>query len=662
MDVQPDCGNPSTGSAAGEPQQYGELPLNGARSATEVGDPPDPRIGPEVDSLSIFVSEQASPGRCDSVPPAVLAQAQPPRADVASPAKRPDDRGRSWLWRLRSLKASRETRQPQRGAHAEPVTTEAISQLEKHLAALATLPDLCARINQRLARVEAVSGRIDGDTIDEALDDLRTQIDDRLVRVEAALQHTDVADRTLCELCEDIDARLVRTEDTLRRTEGIVAGWLQRLAEAEETIQRVERVVSSTATEQTPSQRPAVRIDDRPVQTAQQLERLLGDVPADVDLRSRSYATTGSGERADRGVLRPFVNIKQTIRVVRLPMVLVAAVAVGAMIWTSRGATPETGVSLASTNQMSISAAPATTPGGATLFAESVAGQPRASTTALRANAPPSTGGERVFAPEQGSGDRKSAAIASRPGTFVGTLPITSIPPAAGFRDLSKTSASSAASTRAPDVAPLADSSTAKATDAASPVRQRETPLPPAPPQVTEQIGQKLVSTQDVPPSSPVAAKMKASSFSPGQPDSDLSGPTAQPESALGQAPVDAFLAPRSFPAVTPPSSETGAVQSVLHRFQRAYTDLNAGVVKAVWPSVDEKTLRRAFDQLEQQEAVFDGCRIDVTGVRAVAACDGYSRYVPKVGSKTPQIVSRHWRFTLEKPGSEWTIRTVEFR
>ncbi len=541
MDVQPDCDNPSTGSAAGEPLQYGELPLNGPSSATDVGDPPDPRIGPEVDSLSIFVSEQASPGRRDSVPPAVLTQAQPPRAGVASPAKRPDDRGRSWLWRLRSSKASWETTHLQRGAHAEPVTTEAISHLEKHLAALAMLPDLCARIDQRLARVEAVSGPIDDDTIDEALDDLRTQIDDRLVRVEVALQRTDVADKTLRELCENIDARLVRTEDTLRRpegivagwlqlekhlaalatlpdfcaridqrlarvetvsgpidgdaidealddlrtqiddrlvrveaalqrtqeavadktlcelyesidtrlvrtedtlrrTEGIVAGWLQRVAEAEETIQRVERVVSSGATEQTPSQRRAVRIDGRPVQTAQQLERLLGDVPADVDLRSRSYATTESGKRADRGVLRRFVNTKQTIRAVRLPwmvrvpvpvMVIVTAVAVGALIRTSRGATPETGVSLASINQMSISAAPATTPGDATLSAESVAGQPRApSTTALRANASPSTGGGRVSASEQRSGDRESA-IASTPRTFVGTLSITSIPPGA---------------------------------------------------------------------------------------------------------------------------------------------------------------------------------------------------------------------------------------
>ena len=447
MDVQPDCDNSSPASAAGEP--HGELPLKEPTSATDVGDLPDPRIGPEVDSLSFFVSEEASLWRRKSVPPAVLTQAQPPPAGGASPAKRPDDRGRSWLWRLRSLKASWETTRLQRGAHAEPVTTEAISHLEKHLAALATLPDLCARINQRLARVEAVSGVFDGDTIDEALDDLRTEIDDRLVRVEAALQRTDVADRTLSELCEDIDTRLVRTEDTLRRTEDIVAGWLQRLAEAEETIQRVERVVSSRATEQTPSQRPAVRIDGRPFQTAQQLERFLGDVPADIDLRSRSYATTEPGARADRGaqadrgVLRRFVNTTQTIRAIRLPwmvrvavpvMVLVT-VAIGALIRTSRGATPETGVSLASTNQMSSPAAPATMPGGATLSEESVADEPRApSTTALRANAPPSTGEGRVSASEQGSGDRESAAIASRPRTFVGTLPITSIPIPAGGR------------------------------------------------------------------------------------------------------------------------------------------------------------------------------------------------------------------------------------
>jgi len=130
--------------------------------------------------------------------------------------------------------------------------------------------------------------------------------------------------------------------------------------------------------------------------------------------------------------------------------------------------------------------------------------------------------------------------------------------------------------------------------------------------------------------------------------------------------PGAASAAPRSSspsPTVTPIGDDmTGEVQAVLGQFQRAYTDLNVSVAKAVWPSVDEKTLSRAFDQLEQQDVVFNGCRIQITGVRAVATCEGQSRFVPKVGSKTARLVSGRWTFSLEKAQDEWMIRTVNFQ
>jgi hypothetical protein len=105
---------------------------------------------------------------------------------------------------------------------------EAIGNLEKHLASLAALRDTCASIDRRLARVEEMSQQRDHPTIDEALHDVSSQMSDRLIRVEAAVQ---------------------RTEDTLHSREGMVAEWLQELsarmtarwAETEDAIQRIER-------------------------------------------------------------------------------------------------------------------------------------------------------------------------------------------------------------------------------------------------------------------------------------------------------------------------------------------------------------------------------------------------------------------------------------
>jgi hypothetical protein len=118
-------------------------------------------------------------------------------------------------------------------------------------------------------------------------------------------------------------------------------------------------------------------------------------------------------------------------------------------------------------------------------------------------------------------------------------------------------------------------------------------------------------------------------------------------------------------PAVAPPeptvvTSDTDAVRAVLDRYQSAFSHLDASKAKAIWPSVDEKALGRAFGQLERQEIVLDGCDVKVTDQRAVALCRGQASYVPRVGNKAARVEPRQWAFTLRKNGENWIIEAID--
>jgi hypothetical protein len=115
---------------------------------------------------------------------------------------------------------------------------------------------------------------------------------------------------------------------------------------------------------------------------------------------------------------------------------------------------------------------------------------------------------------------------------------------------------------------------------------------------------------------------------------------------------------------VTPPTvdGDRGAIRSVLGRYRSAFNALDAAAATQVWPSVNERSLERAFAQLEQQNMSFDDCAIDVRGTRAEAACTGTAEFVPKVGSRTPQVQQRRWTFNLEKSGAGWQIAGVNAR
>jgi len=105
---------------------------------------------------------------------------------------------------------------------------------------------------------------------------------------------------------------------------------------------------------------------------------------------------------------------------------------------------------------------------------------------------------------------------------------------------------------------------------------------------------------------------------------------------------------------------ETAAVESVLAKYRTAFANLDASAVAAFWPSVDSRTLSRAFDQLEVQKFEFDRCTTDVRGTTAAAICNGRAQFTPRVGNKTPRVEPRRWAFTLEKIQQTWVIRRVE--
>jgi hypothetical protein len=100
----------------------------------------------------------------------------------------------------------------------------------------------------------------------------------------------------------------------------------------------------------------------------------------------------------------------------------------------------------------------------------------------------------------------------------------------------------------------------------------------------------------------------------------------------------------------------------VLGRYRVAFSNLDAGAASAVWPTVDEKTLAKAFERLESHDVSFENCQIEVFSGLAEAACSGNARYVPKVGSRTPKDEARRWRFSLRKAGGEWLIDQVDAR
>jgi hypothetical protein len=115
-------------------------------------------------------------------------------------------------------------------------------------------------------------------------------------------------------------------------------------------------------------------------------------------------------------------------------------------------------------------------------------------------------------------------------------------------------------------------------------------------------------------------------------------------------------------PAEDPVAAHRAAISTVLDQYRNAYASLDAAAVRRVWPTVNARSLERAFGQLAEQRFDFHSCGINVTGQFAEAACTGQAAYVPKVGSRTARVESRQWTFHLRRLREGWIIDRVVAR
>jgi hypothetical protein len=102
---------------------------------------------------------------------------------------------------------------------------------------------------------------------------------------------------------------------------------------------------------------------------------------------------------------------------------------------------------------------------------------------------------------------------------------------------------------------------------------------------------------------------------------------------------------------------DTEVVLALLREYSRAYERMDVRATKAVYPSVDDRRLRRAFDDLQGQQVRFASCGVTIssTGAGANAWCKGDASYRPKVGSPR-YYPNREWTFSLARDGGGWQI------
>ncbi|MGH9309710.1 MAG: hypothetical protein ACRD1U_10075, partial [Vicinamibacterales bacterium] len=103
-------------------------------------------------------------------------------------------------------------------------------------------------------------------------------------------------------------------------------------------------------------------------------------------------------------------------------------------------------------------------------------------------------------------------------------------------------------------------------------------------------------------------------------------------------------------------------VRQAVEKYTRAYERLDVRAAKAVWPSLDERELERAFHGLEAQQIRMSCGRISITGRDANARCSGDATYRPKVGSRVMRLTKREWTFNLSRSDSGWQIADVRLQ
>jgi hypothetical protein len=131
---------------------------------------------------------------------------------------------------------------------------------------------------------------------------------------------------------------------------------------------------------------------------------------------------------------------------------------------------------------------------------------------------------------------------------------------------------------------------------------------------------------------------------------------TSAPEFARANAAVTHAAARVAAP---PPADEEASILQVLRRYERAVARKDPLGAKAVWPSLDDRALARAFNDLQSHSLFLQDCGVTVDSVGARATCQGVATYLPKVGRRKPISASHEWTFNLAKAGGGWHIESA---
>ena len=125
-------------------------------------------------------------------------------------------------------------------------------------------------------------------------------------------------------------------------------------------------------------------------------------------------------------------------------------------------------------------------------------------------------------------------------------------------------------------------------------------------------------------------------------------------EPPVASAPIEPLPASARVATVSSVSDET-LVRRLLDEYAGAFERLDVSATKAVWPSVNDKALERAYGQIASQRLNLQGCGIIISGSTANARCQGSATYQPRIG-KRAVVASREWTFDLSKKDAAWRI------
>lgn len=208
------------------------------------------------------------------------------------------------------------------------------------------------------------------------------------------------------------------------------------------------------------------------------------------------------------------------------------------------------------------------------------------------------------------------------------------------------------------------------ATLAATPSSPPSRPLRDAAPRRTPSAAARVTSAPGVRGSSgpPDALATDGVAADPARPDTvtpaDIFEAVPEPDrgglsasaAADGREPTPASAAPSAASSARP------LIGEVLQRYQAAYSSMDVGATRAVWPSVDGRALERAFGTLQEQDLALGACDISIDQDRATAVCPGTVRYRPKVGNTAPQRRNGQWEVQLDRGTRGWAITGVNVR